>query len=835
MNKVQRDAGAREFHRMDCMSPRLRVSPRLVLLLVFLAVLAPCALAGSAPFDLTGPQIQINVTRDGVTLPIAKVPNLQAGDRVWMRPEMPDNEVVHYLLIPVFLRGSLNPPPASWFTKIEAWRKDVRREGITLTVPEGAQQMLLFWAPETGGGFTTVRSAVRARPGNFVRAAQDLYAADLTRSRLDAYIHAVRKIAAADPADLQRRANLLARTLYLKINQSCFDLPTEQQESCLTANTTNLVLNDSQSQSMVTALTSGSASDMINQLSSSTAAGGGVYSPYVGAVVDMVRIMGNLHTAQYAYIPAIAVLNDDTMSLKLNSPPSFINPKSVMIATLPPIAPVHFPELRAVHPQDDLCLQRPDLVLAVEGAPLVFSTNFAHSVTLVVHDSSGKFLRLPAHADAERGGFLVNAGGLESSGLLGTITGTISGDWGFDPWQGPQFRFVSSRPQQWQLASGESYSLTAGAPAALDLQAATACVASVRLQPAQGKPETLKWTAKGPSSLETAIPLGAEARGDYHLEIQQYGQTHPDTVTLHVYPPSATIAGLTMHAMDSDAELTGSRLEEVASVDMNGIVFHPAKVERDGALEHVLLSGPTSASQMQALSSGSAVAAQVHLSDGRVLQVPVKVDAPRPRVTLINKNVELKTTEHAAQIELGNPDDLPQFGRLLFFLRSDSPPQFPRDETIEVAAVNGGFSTTLSLHDATLTLEDAQTVLATLDPAKAFGPSAFGPLQFRPVGKGDVHGDWQPLANLVRLPSLNRVVCPADPVKPCTLEGDNLFLVDSVANNSAFSNPRSAPVGFAGGTMTVPRPNGTTLYLKLRDDTSAINRVSVPVFPESQN
>ncbi len=124
-------------------------------------------------------------------------------------------------------------------------------------------------------------------------------------------------------------------------------------------------------------------------------------------------------------------------------------------------------------------------------------------------------------------------------------------------------------------------------------------------------------------------------------------------------------------------------------------------------------------------------------------------------------------------------------------------------------------------------------MLAILDPAKAFGPSAFGPLQFRPVGKGGVNGDWQPLANLVRLPRLDRVSCPPDPVKPCTLDGDNLFLVDSVANNSAFSDPRPAPEGFAGGTMTVPRPNGTTLYLKLRDDPTSINRASLPVLPEA--
>ena len=42
-------------------------------------------------------------------------------------------------------------------------------------------------------------------------------------------------------------------------------------------------------------------------------------------------------------------------------------------------------------------------------------------------------------------------------------------------------------------------------------------------------------------------------------------------------------------------------------------------------------------------------------------------------------------------------------------------------------------------------------VMATLDPLKSFGPSAFGPLRFRAVD-GNLKGDWQPLATLVRLP-----------------------------------------------------------------------------------
>ncbi len=38
-------------------------------------------------------------------------------------------------------------------------------EGIVITVPADAQQAVLFLAPETGGDFSSLRSAVRSKPG----------------------------------------------------------------------------------------------------------------------------------------------------------------------------------------------------------------------------------------------------------------------------------------------------------------------------------------------------------------------------------------------------------------------------------------------------------------------------------------------------------------------------------------------------------------------------------------------------------------------------------------------------------------------------------------------
>ena len=281
--------------------------------------------------------------------------------------------------------------------------------------------------------------------------------------------------------------------------------------------------------------------------------------------------------------------------------------------------------------------------------------------------------------------------------------------------------------------------------------------------------------------------------------------------------------------------MIGSRLDEVTSVAMGGVTFHPGKIRHDHSEEHMRLTTPTNIAGSSVLAAGAFVTAQVHLKDGRVLDIPVTIAPSRPRVQLLSKSIALSPTGSAALIHLGNDTDLPQYGRLNFFLKSVAPPEFPRDEKIEVASANGGFSTTLSLADASLTLQDAQTVLAVLDPAKAFGPSAFGPIRFRPVTGDGVNGDWQPLTNLVRLPSLKEVHCPASPTKPCTLTGDNLFLIDSVSNTQQFTRPVVVPMGFAGMTMQVPRPIGTTLYLKLRDDPATVDLVSLPVMPETDS
>ena len=292
---------------------------------------------GGPAFDLDGPRIQAKVTREGKTLPIGTVATLAPGDRLWVHPDLPEKEGARYVLVVAFLRGSVNPPPENWFTKAETWNKKIREEGLYVTVPEGAQQVLLFLAPETGGDFSTLRNAVRGRPGAFVRAAQDLHQASLDRARLDTYLAGVKTVDTGDPKVVEDQTKLLARSLNIKVDQQCFDKPTEQQAPCLVQNPDSLVLDNGRSQSVVQQLTGGSAGDMLAQMSYTQQAGGGYYSVYVGTVMDMAKILDSFHTAEYQYLPALAMPKGDTLALKLNNPPSFHKPQSVLVVGLPAV------------------------------------------------------------------------------------------------------------------------------------------------------------------------------------------------------------------------------------------------------------------------------------------------------------------------------------------------------------------------------------------------------------------------------------------------------------------------------------------------------------------
>jgi hypothetical protein len=781
----------------------------------------------NAAFDLAGPKVEMSVKRAGKTLPMAEVPNLQPGDRLWIHPDLPGDQSVRYLLVIAFLRGTTNPPPDDWFTRAETWNRNVRDEGIVVTVPQDAQQALLFLAPATGGDFDALRGAVRSKPGVFVRASQDLNQASLDRSRSDKYLNEVKKASDLEPKALHEQSALLAQTLGIRLDEQCFDRPAEQQSTCLTQNTDQLVLDDGHSQSMVAALTSGPSTDLMGQVTATSIAGGGFYSAYVGAVVDLAKLMGSLHTASYQYIPALSVPQGSQMNLRLNNPPSFRKPMSVIVMGLPAVEAEQLPPLRSLNKDEVFCLQKAPLVLPVQGAPVVFSTNIAHDFVLHLQGKSGDAVDLPATAAPSRGGFLIDGHDLSEGRIDPNVKGVLRGYWGFESFEGPAFRMLNAHPAKWAIPAADQGALIAGREDILHADSdAAACVNQVRIQNARGTEINATWKATKAGELEIHIPMKDEPAGPLKMIIQQFGATPPDQVDLQSYTEAASLDAFKISAGDQQGILTGTRLDQVNGVELKGIRFEPGKLSRVGQKDELRLSAAAASTP---LAPGERLVARVDLKDGRALDLQTTVDSPRPKVNLISKNVQGGPAR--SPVHLTNQDSLPQDGRMTFFLKTEIPESFPRTEKMEVASEDNSFDVLLSVADGNLVLQDSQMVMAVLDPLKSFGASAFGPLRFRAVGADGAKGDWQPLATLVRIPSLKEVLCPDSPDKQCRLAGSNLFLIDSVASDPQFIHNVSVPIGFADSSLKVPRPNGTLLYIKLRDDPNTVNTLTLPVLP----
>jgi hypothetical protein len=776
-------------------------------------------------FDLAGPKVDVRVKRGEVTLPIGEVPNLLAGDRLWIHPDLPESQSARYVLIVAFLRGATNPPPADWFTRVETWSRGVHEEGVFVTVPQEAQQALVFLAPETGGDFGTLRNAVRGRPGAFVRATQDLQAASLDRMRLDAYLAEVKAIVQTDARSLRERAELTARSLGIRIDQQCFDKPIEQQAACLVQLSQGMVMDDANVQSLVNQLASGSTLDLMNHISGSAVGGGGAYSPYFGAIVDTAKILASLHTAHFQYIPALALPSKDTLNLRLNMPPSFRDPKSVVVVALPPVGPSKAPPLRALNQAQSFCVQSPALVLPSEGAPLVFATQLAWGLTLHI-DAKGTPVDLDLKAEPSQGGLVLANPPVLPKSAAGELTGVVRGKWGFDSWEGPRFHLRVAEPGKWNLAAGDQSALVVGREDTLHFLGESAqCVDRVQMQAAGGSPVKLAWKSPTPETLEVQIPMKDAAPGAVTLEIHQFGLDTPDRLTLNAYDAAASLDRLTLSAGDTEAQLRGTRLDEVAKAEMSGITWTPATLTRVQDFDHLVL---TASSSTAALEPGERYVARVQLRDGRQLKVQVMVEPPRPQVTLLNKGTQ-EDSATPSPVRLGSADDLPLDGRLVFFLKSREPASFPRDEKIEVAAVDGSFRTVLSTADGSLMLEDARTVVASVELLTRFGSSAFGPLRTRAVSADGVTGEWLSLGTLVRLPGFRELRCTHTTARSCTLTGSNLFLVSSIAATPDFDNSTDVPADFTGTQLSVPHPANGVLYLKLRDDPGTVQTLTLPV------
>lgn len=761
------------------------------------------ARADNQQFDLTGPALRVSVTRGPVTLPIAKVPSIAKDDRVRIAAELPESQGVRYLLVAAFLRGATNPPSKRWFFKAESW--DRKKGTLDLTVPEGAEQLVLFVVPETGGGFDAVVDTVRRQPGAFVRASVELNQASRDRARLELFLDGIRDAERHRPGELAQRTEQLTRSLSIKVREECLEQPIEQRAACMGQTENTLLLTDGTRTSLTQTLV-GAPTDLALQIASTPEGGYGYYSPYIGVVRDVARLFGAFQTTRFTYIPALSQWEGERSALLLNTAPSFSSPKSVMVVGLPPVKPVDPPLLRAGADQT-LCAPPGDLVLPVTGAPLVYATDYAHAMALRLKGPNGGTVDLPAHADVLRGGYVVAAQLLAQQ--QDPVEAQLHGSWGFAPMDGPSFRLQPPRGG-WRIV-GEGAGVVVGRDNALTLEGgAAACVSRVALRDATGAVQEVPWKAAGDGSIAATLPLDKTRPGKMTLLVEQRGIAQPESIAIAALAEASRIDRLRFHAGDAEAVLYGARLDKVTRLTIGETVFEPTDLGREGKADRLVLRAGAPAAGPAA---GQPFQAKALLADGRSLSIDGRVEAQRPAASVVSRTLTRTGTTEGMSIGVEGETVIPNDANLTFALKAQGSTRFAGAEKVEVATIDGRASTTLPVR-----LQDASIAIASIAPAQALGASAYGPLRYRIVQE-EVTGPWAELGTLVRLPRIAGLAC-TDGQERCMLTGSDLFLLDAVASDPGFAQPVHVPQGFTGTSLAVPK--ATRLFLRLRDDPAAV-------------
>jgi hypothetical protein len=223
-------------------------------------------------------------------------------------------------------------------------------------------------------------------------------------------------------------------------------------------------------------------------------------------------------------------------------------------------------------------------------------------------------------------------------------------------------------------------------------------------------------------ALEITIPVeSAKVSGTVTMAVKQAGIKDDQQIPLQIYGEAGQLKQLKVIPGNVHGVLEGTNLDEVESVELSGIRFTRSGgvTDKDRQANFEVELAAANASATGSLHPGDKLTAQVKLKDGRILPVPVLVESPRPRVSVLTKAVELSTSSESSAVHLANQGELPLDARLSFSVRTEIPATFPRTEKIEIATVDYSFHAMLGIEDGGLVLQDPQTAVGQFDPARA--------------------------------------------------------------------------------------------------------------------
>lgn len=263
----------------------------------------------------------------------------------------------------------------------------------------------------------------------------------------------------------------------------------------------------------------------------------------------------------------------------------------------------------------------------------------------------------------------------------------------------------------------------------------------------------------------------------------------------------------------------------VTSISLSGRSIHPTTLkwrsDRHGALEADLPSdldrdsGPVKITI--AGPSGT---------PSRTLDVTIPKPGD-PQLRLIAIDVERsRSQDHNLTINLASHQWIDSEALVRLSVGTDRKHHFTAGSKVEFEAGLDGTDKLLAATDA-VTLLDPSSAIISFEPARLLGSGAFGRLRMRTRLDGR-DSAWLDIGTLVRTPRLTSLSCPPAVSQPCQLNGEQLYLLDAVSGDPAFSAATRVAFATLATSLMVSRPTADRLFLRLHDAPDADAAVDLP-------
>jgi hypothetical protein len=554
------------------------------LVVVILLGAAPSsATKGAQNFSILGASVDVNVVRDGVTLPATLVPSLASGDKV----EISFPKGVQYsrnprwhMIVAILYEDYLQHAPT--FPIADADLSHAAAGHVWSFTYEGTGTALIFLVPEDGSrrghGMPDARSAIDDLQNRslLLRTAVLSSTAAAKASTMDEFL---RSLASIEPGELpDGRARVAAAT------QSLFGYDLGSQ-ACFTTGTAQSTQYACAAQAVAQGYDATPSVNPIAAIGTQLSVNTATYGMLIGAIYTM---LARRHvSAHYTFIPGVIKPGSKNTNVYVDQTPSYDataeKPSTIVYVALGSAAGTKQPSYGPA-PSLPECVSdsKLDLAMPFNGLPVYF-----HGQTVDVHSKSASF-QLPATYDPLRGYSATLDAQQSAAVTAGGASASVTSQWGFSEIDSPARALIAPHPATWTLR-GSAPLISGSNAASLTLDDGTAgmgpCVASVDVTDGLGHALTVKKIDRSNDSVTVTIDASNATGPNGTVSVVESAEPAASPVSFTLLPAMPQITSAIAYLPHGTLVLHGSGLKYIDTVQLErtGITFANGTPNQDGS------------------------------------------------------------------------------------------------------------------------------------------------------------------------------------------------------------------------------------------------------------